>query len=424
MPTPASHRAANRRALLTFIVTLALLVTATGFTVGGLQTQYLRAEAQTQFRTELVLLGELTVEPLLRSDYAAVERLVHAWVLRRPYPLKITAVTPNGFLLATAQNGQPIQNALNVEQTVVFGKQKLLRLRAVADVSAREQDVSTIARNVALIAGVLVALLGWALWIILQRTAIRPLEAEIGERMQKESDLRQRTAELEAANQELESFSYSVSHDLRTPLRAIDGYSHVLSEDYGAVLDANAQEYLARTRAAAQRMGQLIDDLLGLAHVARHNLNRVDTDLSALAHDIFSRLSQAVPQRQVTIHIAEGLRAHADATLMAVVLDNLLGNALKYTAQMPDAQIGFGMQQHDGQAVFFVRDNGIGFDMQFADKLFRPFQRLHGADFPGTGIGLATVQRIIVRHGGRIWATAEPGKGAVFHFTLAGQPAG
>jgi signal transduction histidine kinase len=410
--------------LLIFVATLALLVVATGFAVGSLQAQYLRAEAQTQFRTELALLGELAVEPMLRSDYAAVERLVHAWVQGRPYPLKITAVTPNGFLLATAQNDRPILNALKVAQPVAFGKQKLLSLRAIADVSAREQDVSTIARNVALLAAVLVALLGWVLWVILQRTAIRPLEAEIGQRAQKESELRQRTTELETANQELESFSYSISHDLRTPLRAIDGYSHVLSEDYAAVLDANAQEYLARTRAAAQRMGRLIDDLLGLAHVARHSLTRANTDLSALARDSFSRLAQGAPQRQVEIHIADGLHADADPTLMAVVLDNLLGNAWKYTTQTADARIEVGMQPRDGQSVFFVRDNGIGFDMQFADKLFRPFQRLHGGDFPGTGIGLATVQRIILRHGGRIWAEAEPGKGAVFYFTLAGKPAG
>lgn len=419
MAPQSAHRSTNQRALLIFIVALALLVTATGFTVGGLQRQYLRAEAQAQFRSELALLGELAVEPLLRSDYAAVERLVHAWVKRRPYPLKITAVMPNGFLLSSAGNAHNIPHPLDVAQPVEFGNQNLLTLHAIADVSTREQEVSTIARNVALFAVVLVALLGWTLWIILQRTAIRPLESEIEEREQKERDLHQRTHELEAANKELESFSYSVSHDLRAPLRAIDGYSQVLSEDYASVLDDLAQQHLARIRAAAQRMGVLIDDLLGLAHMARHNLARTDTGLSVLAQDILSRLSQATPKHQVAIEIEKGLTAYADAALMAVVLENLFGNAWKYTTHSSEAKIEFGMQQRDGQAVYFVRDNGTGFDMKFADKLFRPFQRLHGADYPGTGIGLATVQRIIHRHGGQIWAESEPGKGAVFYFTLS-----
>ena len=165
-------------------------------------------------------------------------------------------------------------------------------------------------------------------------------------------------------------------------------------------------------------MGMLIDDLLAMAHMARHKLKRVDTDLSALAQDTLNRLIQATPERQVNIKVADGLTAHADTTLMAIVLDNLLGNAWKYTSHQPDAKIEFGREQRDNQAVFFIRDNGTGFDMQFSNKLFRPFQRLHGADYPGTGIGLATAQRIIHRHQGQIWAEAKPSQGATFYFTL------
>jgi light-regulated signal transduction histidine kinase (bacteriophytochrome) len=321
-------------------------------------------------------------------------------------------------VLAAVQNSHVVGHALKVEQPVVFGGRKLLVLRAVSDISAREENVSTIARNAAMIAAALVMLLGWILWNALQRTAIRPLEAEIHEHAKKERELRQRTVELETAIKELDSFSYSVSHDLRGPLRAIDGYCHILNQDYADVLDAGAQQYLARTRAAAQRMGQLTDDLLGLSRMARHALNMTEVDLSALARETVDRLSQNEPLRQVDISIADGLGAHADSSLMSVVLDNLIGNAWKYTAQTAGAAIEFGRQERDGATVFFVRDNGTGFDMQFAHKLFLPFQRLHGTDFQGNGIGLAMVQRIIQRHGGRIWAEAKPGKGAIFYFTL------
>lgn len=413
-----AHRRANRRALLVFVIMLALVMSAIGFTVSALQKQYLRDESRKQLATELALLGELSVDSLLRSDYAAVERLVQSWVTRHAYPMRITATTPNGFELITAHNQGRLAKPLSIEQTVRFGGRQLMTLRAVADLSAREQGVSAIAGDAALIAAVAVLVMGWLLWTTLQRTAIRPLEHEIDERRQTERALRQRSAELEAAMRELESFSYSVSHDLRAPLRAIDGYSQALVEDYGKALDETAQSYLERTRAAAQRMGHLIDDLLALARVSRHELSLTEVDLSVLARDSIERLARAEPGRQVAVTIAETPAVRADARLAAIALDNLLDNAWKYTAHIPNAQIEFGMGRHDSRPMYFVRDNGIGFDMQYADKLFRPFQRLHGADYPGTGIGLATVARIIQRHGGKVWAEGRPGQGATFFFTL------
>ena len=423
MPTRHTHRAANRRALLIFVLSLALLVTATGFVVGLLQGRFLRDDSNAKFQTELALLGELAIEPLLRSDYATVERLVDAWVQRRPEPMKIAAVTPNGYTLASAQNRDAVENTLAVDLPVEFNGRQMLTLHAITDVSARVHGVSTSARNAALAGALLVTLLGWVMWSILQRTAIRPLEDQVAAREQKERELQQRTGELESAIRELESFSYSVSHDLRTPLRAIDGFSLLLTEDYAAVLDPTAQQYLARTRAAAQRMGQLIDDLLGLAQMTHQGLHPTDIDLGALARDSLQRLAMADPQRCVDIRIGEALHAHADRQLMAIVLDNLLGNAWKYTSHRENARIEFDKHLREGQTVFFVRDNGTGFDMRYASKLFMPFQRLHGSDYPGTGIGLATVQRIIHRHGGRIWARAMPDQGATFHFTLPLTPA-
>jgi len=223
----------------------------------------------------------------------------------------------------------------------------------------------------------------------------------------------------EFANRELESFSYSVAHDLRAPLRSIDGFSQALLEDYAGVLDAEGKKYLAFVRESAQQMAQLIDDLLGLSRVTRTELHREDVDLSVLAYASIARLRRHHPERVVDVVIEEGLTNHGDPRLLAVVFDNLLGNAWKFTSKRDDARIEFRREPGDGPPVYVVRDNGAGFDMGFASKLFGVFQRLHPAsEFEGTGIGLATVRRVVSRHGGRIWADASVGRGASFRFTL------
>jgi signal transduction histidine kinase len=226
-------------------------------------------------------------------------------------------------------------------------------------------------------------------------------------------------ADVEGKNQELEAFSYSVSHDLRAPLRSIDGFSHALLEDHAGKLDAKGKDYLLRVRQSAQRMGELIDDLLQLSRVGRADLERDRVDLSGMARAAAEELQKKDPGRQVTICIEDRLIAEADSGLMRVVFENLLGNAWKFTAKVLEARIEMGAEQQDGGTVFFVRDNGAGFDMKYAERLFSPFQRLHTeSEFPGTGIGLATVHRIIDRHGGRIRAASVVGQGATFYFTI------
>jgi PAS domain S-box-containing protein len=233
-------------------------------------------------------------------------------------------------------------------------------------------------------------------------------------------DLRLRNAELEAANRELESFSYSVSHDLRAPLRAIDGFSQALAEDAGDRLDAVSRGHLARIRKAAQRMGHLIDDLIRLARVTRSEIAVQTVDLTAMVDEVARGLKESAPQRSVNFRIEPGLVVTGDPQLIRVAVENLLDNAWKFTAQRPHADIEFGRRALDGEPAYFVRDNGAGFDMTYVGKLFGPFQRLHDANkFPGTGIGLATVQRIISKHGGRVWAEGRPEAGATFYFTLA-----
>jgi signal transduction histidine kinase len=225
--------------------------------------------------------------------------------------------------------------------------------------------------------------------------------------------------ELERKNRELEAFSYSVSHDLRAPLRSISGFSEALLEDCAPILDPKHRDYLQRIHAASLRMSDLIDALLRLSRIGRAEINRSRVDLSLLARDIVALFRRRHPERHVDVEIAEGLNADADGRLMWVVLENLLGNAWKFTSGTTQPLVQFRSEASDQGPVFVVQDNGAGFDMTFAQKLFQPFQRLHRTvDFPGTGIGLATVQRIVDRHGGRVWAHGEPGRGASVFFTI------
>ncbi len=235
-------------------------------------------------------------------------------------------------------------------------------------------------------------------------------------------DLEDANRELEATNRELEAFSYSVSHDLRAPLRTIDGFSQILLEDYQDRLDEEGVDYLGRVRAASKHMAGLIDDLLDLSRVGRRPLSREHVDLSGLVAGIVENLRVSDPGRKVEFVIERDVAAWADVGLLKVALENLLGNAWKFTSREPEARIEFGVQGEDGRSVYYVRDNGAGFDDAYSDKLFGAFQRLHGQDeFEGTGIGLATVARIVHRHGGRVWAEGRVGEGATFYFTLGGR---
>lgn len=252
------------------------------------------------------------------------------------------------------------------------------------------------------------------------------LQQEVIERQQAEAtikqlnrDLEQRNAELVVINKELEAFSYSVSHDLRAPLRSIDGFSQALLEDFYDRLDATGQDYLQRIRKSTQRMGHLIDDLLNLSRLMRSEMRWEPIHLSTIAREIATELQQLDPNRQAEFIIQDNLVVQGDSRLLRVMLHNLFENAWKFTSNCLRTVIEFGSLTQEGSKVYFIRDNGAGFDMAYADKLFGAFQRLHRVnEFPGTGIGLATVQRIIHRHGGRVWAEGTVGQGATFYFVL------
>ncbi len=336
---------------------------------------------------------------------------------------------------------------LEAAEAIAATSEPLLRQSAVAvDLFEREarEKIVQVQWFLVAVTGVFLYICALALWVTWR--TIRPLDrltrattviaggdlstrVEVGSRdeigmlaaafNQMAEDLQRRDIELAAVNEELEAFNYSVSHDLRAPLRSIDGFSQALLEDYGDNLDEQGKDYLGRTRAASQRMGILIDDLLNLSRVTRGDIRREEVDLSAIARLVASELQQDDSGRQVTFEVAEGAVTMGDPHLLRTVLDNLIGNAWKFTGNHPIAKIEFGVTEKDGRPAYFVRDDGAGFDMAYAANLFGAFQRLHAmTEFSGTGIGLATVQRIIHRHGGRVWAEAEVEQGATFYFTL------
>ena len=265
----------------------------------------------------------------------------------------------------------------------------------------------------------------WLAWSCMpDRQAIYAIARDVSDGRAARDALASAKETAEAASRELESFSYSVAHDLRAPLRSIDGFSQALAEDYADRLDAKGLRYLGFVRGSAQQMGQLIDDLLALSRVNRSELHRTEVDLSALARATAARIALRDPARNVEVVVADGLLGRADPRLLVIVFEHLIGNAWKFTSRRPDARLEVASVMHDGRPAFVVRDNGAGFDMAFAHKLFGVFQRLHAAtEFEGSGIGLATVRRVIHRHGGRVWAEGAIDQGASVYFTLGDEEA-
>jgi signal transduction histidine kinase len=314
-----------------------------------------------------------------------------------------------GAAIATEQSNHSISVMGNISaiiDTMLREENRLLGARAAA-ANANSHHMRRI-----LLFGYAVAFL----FLFIESVVIHK---EMGRRQEAERATEKRSAELEAANKELEAFCYSVSHDLRSPLRGIDGFSQALLEDYSGKLDETGQGFLRRIRAGSQRMSTLIDDLLNLSRYTRVEMRREATDLSEIGSSVMEELRMQQPARQVEFVIAPRLRSESDPRLMRVVLENLLGNAWKFTSKKEHARIEFGKTDDNGSSAFYVKDNGAGFDPAYTARLFGAFQRLHGAsEFPGTGIGLASVQRIIHRHGGRIWAESAVNQGATFYFTL------
>lgn len=317
--------------------------------------------------------------------------------------------------VSTGEGAETMAEIRKVIGEMESAEQKLLIERSSKAQAEARATIAIIALTIVI--GVLAAGIAG---LVVRRDFLKRTQAENDIRILN-TELQKRTAQLLNANAEMEAFSYSVSHDLRSPLRAITGYTASLQETSGDRLDAEGKSDLERVRAACRRMGQLIDDLMALARVSQTEMNRGTVNISEIARVVLSELQKSQPDRHVAARVDSGLVANADANLIRLALENLIANAWKFTRDAANPTIEIGCVQKNGLVEYFVRDNGAGFDMAYANKLFRPFQRLHDrSEFEGTGIGLATVERIIHRHGGHVWAAAEPSKGATFHFTLPG----
>ncbi len=409
----------NRRALLgSSAVLIAFLIIGDGF---AFYHQHQRAidAVNRQLDEQLFLLGEFAVEALLRSDYTSVRRTILTWAETHEDVISAQATTPNGFALVEFRRDTVSDAFIEGKKDATFEGRSLLNIYVTVDISKTEQEFFGFLTRFTVGTALFVVVLGGFLWRTLQRTALRPLEAEIRRRERTERELVERTARLETVNKELESFAYSVSHDLRTPLRGINGFSIALMEEYADVVGEKGQDYLRRIRAATQRMGQLIEDLLRLAHITRMEVTWSRVDVSALAADVVREVRRDYDGRDVRVEVEPGLAARGDKALLRIALEHLIDNAFKYTAQQPSARIEIGETTVAGQTVFFVRDNGAGFASGDTGQMFKPFQRLHAdPTYPGTGIGLATVARILDKLGGRVWAEAKPNEGATFYFEL------
>lgn len=405
----------TRRSLYGLLLVLGIFIAITDTLIILKVRDELITTADVHNRHESLLFSKLVVEALSKGDYTSVEFAARQWGMESADMVRITITTANGFTLAqySRDSAAPVTRAYH--ETFAYGNDGRATIDTVKDVSDIRSHVIGLGVTMVLFSVFLASLLVY----LIRYAALKPLHDEIREHRRTEDALALQTQSLARSNEELETFSYSIAHDLRAPLRAITSFSQILQQDAREKLDEEEQDYLRRIVNAGQRMSILIDDLLELARISRTRMRIEPVDLSALAQSFLEQQQHADPERKVSCVVAPGAVVNGDPQLLQLVMENLLGNAWKYSARTDHARIEFGSTSKGGQQVFYVRDNGIGFDMQFASKLFQPFQRLDNSpDFKGSGIGLANVRQIIERHGGSVWAEAESGQGATFYFTL------
>ena len=372
------------------------------------QSRAIHAEMQHHTDHEVDLFAKLVADSLTRNDYAAVEQAAISWASEQENILKLKIVTSNGFDLVNYSRSKDVRSQDSYKRKISYGDDHSIKIDIVKDTSGISSTLTNLVIQLVIISIILVALLG----LIIQRIALRPLQREINLHRKTEESLRHSIVELESMN-------YSLSHDLRTPLRAITGFSQTLRDDAASRLSAEERQSLERIENAGKSMAELIDDILELSRMSSARMSRSSIDVTKLARQCLENLLSKYHANEIVWDIKEGMTASADRRFVIVLLENLLDNAIKYTTRTESPVIKIGSLKKEGDTVFYVLDNGAGFDMKFADKLFEPFQRLHqDQGYTGTGIGLAIATRVVQRHGGRIWAESQPGMGSTFYFTL------
>ena len=401
------------------VFSLIILLLAFLFIVDGLlisdKTKLLYSLEHAHAEHEIKLFSRLVSGFLTKGDYASVELSAKQWGSEQNEILELTISVANGFVIVNYKKDKPDTESKMYTGHLLYGVDNSATILIKKDMSFIRHELNSLIYPLVILSIFLIALLGYSL----QRIAVKPLQVEIEKQTITEESLREHTIELEAINKELESFSYSLSHDLRSPLRAITSFSQILKEETASKLDKEELHYLDRIIEGGKYMAELIESMLELARLSRVKITSSTVDLSELAHAAIERICLEDEKQNVKLLIQDDLKVNGSKVLLSILIENLLGNAYKFSRNVEKPSIEVGSLKQDGELIYYVRDNGAGFDMNYISKLFKPFQRLHRVeDYPGTGIGLATVTRIIQRHGGRVWAESKKGKGATFYFTL------
>lgn len=405
----------TRSALITFVLILLLFLIIFDALIISQQNRVMHNLVQEHTRHEFELLGQLISASLIQGDYANVEVALQEWGHSQPNVLEARLLARNGFVLASYRRDRPAVRTGRYQEELYYGDDRKVILYAVKDLDPVYADLQQLIGVLILFSIILVTLLG----LFLHRLAIRPLQTEIDLHLGTEKRLRKHTHELQRLNRELEAFSYSLSHDLRTPLRSVTSYSQILKDEAAHKLTEEEQGHLRKVINAGKYMAELIDEILELARVSQSEFVTEYVNLSELAAELIQSYQAQFGDSQPEFNIEPDMVVNGNRALLKLLLDNLLSNAIKFSSKTATPRIEFGSRIENNEVVYYVKDNGVGFDMRYHDKLFAAFQRLYTAhEFPGTGIGLATAQRIVQRHNGRIWAESKPAEGATFYFVL------
>ena len=406
----------TKRSVWFSIAILFLFVSLTDTIIFTQQTTYLYNKIKNYTQKEFRLFEKLVASFLVKGDYSAVEDAAKQWGQEQNDVVEIKIKARNSFSIVDYQNKDKSMHVLHFSDRLHYGDNHFVDITLGIDSSNIKHELNELLFQLVVFSIVLFALFGF----IIQRITVLPLRQEIEQHLEAEAKLRKTANEINEINQELESFSYSLSHDLRAPLRSITSFSQIILQDAKDKLDADTEQYLHRVIESGKHMAELIDDILDLARVSRAEMSKAPVNLTKIVNDSIRRNSSGEDTQKISWQVQDNMEAYGNESLLAVLYDNLISNAIKYSNKLVHPHIKIGQALIKGEPVYYVSDNGIGFNMSYATKIFEPFRRFHQEkEFSGTGIGLAIVHRIVQRHQGKIWAESVEKEKTTFYFTLA-----